>query len=397
MDFIPLKDTAVKLASLAFKFATSVTFSTFLLFLVAVQAPFEASGRTFEKSDLSLEKAHQAVWEINNFKMNSKDLCVDKKYYAGTAFAISPNLFITNFHVLEGFRSRCADIEDLRLRQEGHSMKLKVRRIISVSATYDIALFEIEGSVEDHLNFAEDFSLERVNQQLSVVGYLKGSVNRVWQVKAISYEDALEYGVPVGQGGLSGMSGSPVFNKDGEVVGVLTSENETAYLFMLKLAHARTFIDGTLGVGCLDLRYLESCVLKGFFKAEKLAQTGNALAQFQIGREGRGHIVFDDSLLALAWLKQSAEAGFAPSQILLAGKYYFNDDANVRKDFGLAFHWSKKAADQNYISAQRTVGYMYYKGRGTEKNLKLAAYWLEKAAAQGDSWAQKFLREKIQK
>ena len=181
MEFIHLKGKTMKLASLARKFAPSVTLSAFLLFLVAFQSPFEASGSPL----LQVEKAHHAVWEVNNYNMKSEDLCGEKRHSRGTAFAISPNIFVTDFHVLSGFLSRCSDIEGISLRQENNSVRLKVRRILAVSATYDLALFEIKGNVENYLNFAEVFSLERERQPLSVVGYLKHSVNRVRQVEEI--------------------------------------------------------------------------------------------------------------------------------------------------------------------------------------------------------------------
>ena len=35
-------------------------------------------------------------------------------------------------------------------------------------------------------------------------------------------------------------------------------------------------------------------------------------------------------------------SGFAPSQVELANKYYFNEDINVQKDPELAFSWVEK-------------------------------------------------------
>ena len=70
----------MKLASRALKFATLVTFTTFLLFLVAVQSPFEASGRPFEKSDLPVEKAHYAVWQIDNYELTPEEALKEERW-----------------------------------------------------------------------------------------------------------------------------------------------------------------------------------------------------------------------------------------------------------------------------------------------------------------------------
>ena len=66
---------------------------------------------------------------------------------------------------------------------------------------------------------------------------------------------------------------------------------------------------------------------------------------------------------------------------------------NLKEDFETAFYWQEKAANQNYLLAQWYLGYMYYYGQGTEKNLEFATYWLQKAADQGDSKSEDFLKE----
>ena len=208
------------------------------------------------------------------------------------------------------------------------------------------------------------------------------------------YEDSFQYGVPADQGNLRGMSGSPFLNEDGEVVGVIKSNIENIpYLLMVKLEHVKKFIDGNLGVGCSDLRHLESCILKGALKTKELAEGGDAIAQYQIGYGGARHVVLENPLLALGWLEKSAKAGFAPAQVELASKYYYGSDANIQQNFRLAFSWYKRAADQNDILSQRMVGYMYYSGEGTERNPELAAHWLQKAVNEGDVRSEKFLKK----
>nr|WP_325799751.1 hypothetical protein [Acidithiobacillus ferriphilus] len=51
-----------------------------------------------------------------------------------------------------------------------------------------------------------------------------------------------------------------------------------------------------------------------------------------------------------------------------------------------AAYWYKKAAQQENISAEYTLGLMYANGQGVDKNNKAAIYWWQKAAAQGGEY-----------
>src|SRR6266700_3359375 len=63
-------------------------------------------------------------------------------------------------------------------------------------------------------------------------------------------------------------------------------------------------------------------------------------------------------------------------------------DAYKRGDFAEAVNWFRKAADQGHAVAQFSLGVVYKKGRGVEKNEREAVAWFRKAAEQGDTAAQ---------
>ena len=183
-----------------------------ILLLFACHVPLNAAG-------MPLEDAPRAVWEINNYGMKIKP--ASGKYFPrrASAFAISPNTFLTSFHFFRNIVYGSTSLNDLALIQEHNSRVLKVNRLLSVSATYDLVLFEIRGSVENYLNLAEYFSVND-SHHLSVLGYLDGSAAEVQSVREINYEDLLSYGFPTDRGNLSGISGGPALNERGEVVGV---------------------------------------------------------------------------------------------------------------------------------------------------------------------------------
>ena len=94
------------------------------------------------------------------------------------------------------------------------------------------------------------------------------------------------------------------------------------------------------------------------------------------------------------YFPEAAEMGYAPAQYALAYyRYYSNytgqaDDAEAVKYFGLA-------AEQNHKEAVYMYGYMYYNGRGVDRDLKKAKEIWSKPAAKFHSQAQSLLADII--
>ena len=370
----------------------------FIMLSLAFCLPLKAADISFDKSYLQAENAHHAVWKINNYVRKPKsDLDTYSPYGTrarASAFAISPNTFITNFHFFSSILHGSTSINDITLIQQNNSRALKVNRLLSVSATYDLALFEIKGSVENYLNLAEYFSLND-SHQLFLLGYLRGTAAIVQSAQEINYEDSLSYGFHSNRANLSGISGGPALNENGEVVGVAyTDLPPTPYIYIIKTENIQRFIAGSLGLECFNMP-LKPCTLAGIARTKELAQKGNPIAQYQLAFQG-SKIALKDPSLTLPWLKESANSDFAPSQYLLGKKYYHGKD-NIKEDFETAFYWQKKAANKNYRPAQSFLGVMYYYGQGVEQNIELATHWLQKAADQGDSRSENVLKELINK
>lgn len=62
-----------------------------------------------------------------------------------------------------------------------------------------------------------------------------------------------------------------------------------------------------------------------------------------------------------------------------------------QQDYAKAFKDLKPLAEKGNADAQYALGYMYYYGKGTPKNLKQAMIWMNKAAQQGQPLAQQAL------
>ena len=88
-----------------------------------------------------------------------------------------------------------------------------------------------------------------------------------------------------------------------------------------------------------------------------------------------------------AMVAKEAARGSAASQVLL-GVMYLHGDGGYAQNPALAAQWLERAALQGNVYAQQKLGDLYAQGLGVAKNPRLAADWWEKAAVRGSVRAQ---------
>jgi len=81
-------------------------------------------------------------------------------------------------------------------------------------------------------------------------------------------------------------------------------------------------------------------------------------------------------------IRQLAEQGNPKAQAQLASLYLLGREG-IEKDEKLAAIWMQKAADQGLVDAQVVMGALYDRGIGVDADRDKATQWYEKAAAQG--------------
>jgi len=107
-----------------------------------------------------------------------------------------------------------------------------------------------------------------------------------------------------------------------------------------------------------------------------------------------GDGVLKDYKQAIYWLEKATEQEEDNAlAIVVLASLYANGDG-VLKDYKKAFKMYEKAAridDKSYGSGygQYYLGVMYIEGKGTQKSLKNAAYWINKAYESGNNDAEK--------
>ena len=154
-----------------------------------------------------------------------------------------------------------------------------------------------------------------------------------------------------------------------------------------------------------------------FAETKKLAEAGNAVAQFKLGSAyelGKG--VTKDQVEAVKWYRKAAEQGNANAQFSL-GTAYCNGKG-LAMDDKEAVKWFRKAADQGHLPAQKflelltmpftevfktserdaaekgdpeaqfNLGKKYAEGKEVTQDFVESTKWYRKAAEQGHAVAQ---------
>lgn len=97
-----------------------------------------------------------------------------------------------------------------------------------------------------------------------------------------------------------------------------------------------------------------------------------------------------DPLLAVSLLEQSAQKGYLPALHALAWLYY--EGRGVDKDLTRAKNYLQQAATAGYADSQYLLGIFYGEGWAVEKNSVISLQWIKRAADQDNVEAKKTLK-----
>ncbi len=131
-----------------------------------------------------------------------------------------------------------------------------------------------------------------------------------------------------------------------------------------------------------DAKSLAVAAYKGntasLHRLEKSANNGSAYAQFWFGDY---YAAQKNYVKSSQWFRKAADQGYAPAEKSL-GALYLGGHGLLKNNVKAAY-WFKKSADQGYAPAESALGYLYYYGHGVPKNDVENMKWLRKAADQG--------------
>ena len=305
--------------------------------------------------------AHLAIWKISN-----------KEGASGTAYAVGENNFITCAHVLKTFFDQGS--EDISLSQEGSQRVLRVNHDYAVlTLAYDLALITTQEKVTHYFKIAKSFSKEQ-GKSLRKIGYPGGSFQILDQVEDMTYENQFFSFIPMDQNVIDGASGSPIFNSKGEVVAVFAGgSRQTNMAYGIRLKYLRGFFLGSIkSTACGDFSSTGLCIDGAIEQTEQMAEDGDVIAQYHLGRRGFLNVNED-----MDWLTKSAEQGFSTAE------FYLGYTAYNEEDWEEAFKWFGLAAEKGHPIAKFRMARLYYNGNGVIKNKYKAFDLFHQAAKSG--------------
>lgn len=115
----------------------------------------------------------------------------------------------------------------------------------------------------------------------------------------------------------------------------------------------------------------------------KLAEEGDKESAFKLGEayEFEGTGVPRNYFSKRKWYELAAELGHVEAMEKVADAYYFgkggngeDDEVNLQK----ASYWYEKSANAGRKFSIHRIAFMYHDGRGVERNLEKAIFWMEK-------------------
>lgn len=355
--------------------------------------------------EVDARSAHRAVWRVYGAGRAG-----------GTAFAIGDQHFLTCAHVIKYLSGHGA--KEVVLDRHGSTDRRRLHvnwSHVAMTLVQDIALFTTREAV-DHSFALAGTGAGDGETGLLAMGHPEGlALETLRQSNPITYHNEFHLMVPVDRTTRGGLSGSPVFRDDGRVVGMHCQGGDNMSL-AVKAEHLRRFLDGDLPwTACNDHPSVPACIERATTQVRELAQAGDRVAQYQLGRDD-GHLDKD-----VAMLRRSAEGGFAPAQHALgiwlrereqwteAARWYKRgaeqgDPASkvglsillyraqgVPRDRERAFQLMLDAAKSGDAIAQHNVGLMYQRGDGTARDVAKARQWLQRAADKGNEEARERL------
>ena len=142
------------------------------------------------------------------------------------------------------------------------------------------------------------------------------------------------------------------------------------------------------GSGSAEREAGDKAYMAGNFKdaAEKYksaADSGDAAAQYRFGQmcaEGQG--TTKNGKEAAKYVLQAADQEFGPAR-MTAASWYLSGKNGVKKDEKKAFEFISKEAENKNPSAMFSLGCLYAKGMGVEKDANLATKWFADAKSAG--------------
>ena len=355
----------------------------------AAQGRGDEAGQTGH-GHLPLREAHRAVWEVHNRRPGEAFGSLDE-HSNGTAFAWGPRDFFTSLHVLRGVFLRKETLESITVWQEDRV--LTIDHVVAINAAHDMAYIRTKEEVDGYLGFTR--RNVSANEPLVILGYKDGSLVKEEVEQGISYQDGFFYGLMTDIPKLSGLSGGPILNSDGLIVG--TADMAAVNLaYGIKSPYVIDFLSLSKegwnhGVRCGE-RPLQDCLLDAARDVERMADGGDIRATYELGAIKSTVNRIDPDLGAdNKALLAAVKAKFPLAAFDLARLYIEHERSE--KAFSIYKALAAWPYPHRHIPSVFELGRFYVHGWAGTTNRELGLSLVREAAVQGFLPAVEYLEE----
>ena len=317
--------------------------------------------------------------------------------FSASGFFINDSkTFVTNFHIVrEALTAQETDplhqaqsSLNLDIIQNGHSYSVK--RVKNISVPHDLAVLEVEDYDGEFLKLSNN---PHPPERVYAVGFPKPKPRiieaNVWDVqdKHFEYSIFTHFGLHLI---IRGVSGGPIVNHHGDVVGVISGLRPWL-LYAVKPLFLKQLLAEDLSPSSDVIHLIQDQVQLMYDLADK----GDPMAQYNLGtlldreffkinmlekvktlKNERDLKQFQNDE-AWRWLEEAAKKGHLQAAYGLGSSLFKN-----RKFYKKGFKWIEKAAEAGDSHSQYILSHLLQSGIGTERSIYEAFSWLKKAADQ---------------
>jgi TPR repeat protein len=284
--------------------------------------------------------------------------------------------------------------KDIHIR-DGKMQTWVAQKICPGDFTQDLALIKTDARNHPYIELADD-DPEKGNK-VKVVGHPMGVIHLIESTGSVKSPGSLEDIMILNNPAMPGNSGSPVFNKENQLVGILT---RTSYFTKVKDS------DVTQNAQAVSLQNLRKIIDSGkdsnsYHPISDIGSWAVKSPQWNPDSSGNEKIVnLGKTYLSDSYEERQTEAARAifvaeadkgnAEGIRELAKLHFSG-VGVQKDKKKALEMMKQAADQGDVDAMRTIGAEYHTGENLPMNQREAFKWFRKSAEGGQVDAMGYL------